>query len=147
MYLGNWFIQTKLKWKVPFRWQCASPEITNQNHLNKATDKHLRKLPLPLEEARPVSRLHPHQRSPLSPCLLWGHFMVSCSSLSQKKEQNAACPPHAVMISLQWRKAGFILIGLLNFFPGTLKFMNGKDQCDSETGLLPNINLSCHMLM
>lgn len=25
--------------------------------------------------------------------------------------------------------------------------MNGKDQSDSETGLLPNINLSCHMLM
>lgn len=25
--------------------------------------------------------------------------------------------------------------------------MNGKDRSDSETGQLPNINLSCHMLM
>lgn len=48
---------------------------------------------------------------------------------------------------MQWCYLGFILIGLFSFFPGTLKFMNGKDQSDSETGPLPNIYLSCCMLM
>lgn len=106
-----------------------------------------RKLLQPLEEGRPSSlQTSPSPKNtPFTLSLLrpLHDFLLELFT----GERTKSCPPHTVMISLPWSYPGFILIGLFRFFPGTLKFMNGKDQSDSETGLLPNINLSCHMLM
>lgn len=57
----------------------------NQNDLNKATDKPLRKLPLPLEEARRVFTLHPHLFT-LSPMRLLHGFLLKLVT-----EERAKC--------------------------------------------------------